>query len=123
MRKAVWTGKEAIEIVRDTNGQPRIIRQDDVRIRITTAGVCGTDVHIWEGRISFAPPPLVLGHEFTGVVDECGPGVSGFAPGDRVKCDSVIGCGACDACRRGATQFCPTGAEFGITCNGGWTDY
>jgi threonine dehydrogenase-like Zn-dependent dehydrogenase len=123
MIKAVWTGTERLEIVDDKAGPPRITRPDEARIRITAAGVCGTDVHIWEGRLSYTAPPLVLGHEFTGVVEECGPQVRGFSPGDRVKCDSVVGCGDCAWCRRGATQFCRDGFEFGISHDGGWTQW
>jgi threonine dehydrogenase-like Zn-dependent dehydrogenase len=123
MMKAVWTGREQIEIRTDRNGPPTVAEDDQVRIRIRAAGVCGTDVHIWEGRLSFTDPPLVLGHEFTGVVDGCGSGVRGFHPGDRVKCDSVVGCGACEWCRSGATQFCPRGSEFGITRDGGWAEW
>jgi threonine dehydrogenase-like Zn-dependent dehydrogenase len=123
MMKAVWTGVEQIEIGKDRNGPPVVTEADQVLLRIRAAGVCGTDVHIWEGRLSFANPPLVLGHEFAGVVEKCGSGVRGFHPGDRVKCDSVIGCGVCDWCRRGATQFCPRGSEFGITRDGGWAEW
>jgi threonine dehydrogenase-like Zn-dependent dehydrogenase len=65
----------------------------------------------------------VLGHEFTGVVEEVGPGVERFSRGDRVKCDSVVGCGTCAWCRKGATQFCHDGAEFGITQDGGWSEW
>ena len=121
MIKAVWTGTEQLEIVDDRTGPPPVTRADEVRIRITAAGVCGTDVHIWEGRLSYTTPPLVLGHEFAGVVEECGPEVRNFSPGDRVKCDSVVGCGGCACCRRGATQFCASGFEFGISHDGAWT--
>src|SRR4051812_16837539 len=105
MKKAVWTGTE-ITISETHEGPPPLRRPDDVLLRIVAAGVCGTDVHIWEGRLAFAKPPIVLGHEFAGVVESCGPGVRGVVPGDRVKCDSVVGCGDCPSCRRGATQFC-----------------
>ena len=118
---ATWTGPERLEIVE--NRRPKETLGDhEVLLRITAAGVCSTDVHIWEGRLSFAKPPLTLGHEFTGIVEECGAGVSGLSNGDRVKCDSVVGCGVCGWCRRGATQFCPNGWEFGITRDGGWAD-
>ncbi len=122
MMKAVWTGT-GIDVVA-TNGEPPPLRApDDVRLRVSAAGVCGTDVHIWEGRLSFVKPPIVLGHEFAGVVDECGPEVRGIKAGDRVKCDSVVGCGQCCWCKRGASQFCPAGAEFGITMDGGWAEW
>jgi L-iditol 2-dehydrogenase len=57
------------------------------------------------------------------VVEECGPAVTRVRPGDRVKCDSVVGCGVCEWCARGATQFCPAGSEFGITRDGGWAEW
>ena len=121
MIQATWTGIERLEIIE--NGHRRTtLNKHQVRLRITAAGICGTDIHIWEGRLPFAKAPLVLGHEFAGIVEECGPGVNGFSAGDRVKCDSVAGCGICRWCRRGATQFCPKGWEFGITRDGGWTD-
>jgi threonine dehydrogenase-like Zn-dependent dehydrogenase len=123
MTEAIWLGREDVAIARARKEKPRGLDPGQVLLRITAAGVCGTDVHIWEGRLSFTKPPLVLGHEFAGVVEELGPGVRGFAPGDRVKCDSVVGCGNCDWCRRGASQFCPQGAEFGITQDGGWTEW
>ncbi len=123
LMKAVWTAAEQIRIVNDGHSPPAITRPDEVRIRIRAAGVCGTDVHIWQGRLSFAPPPLVLGHEFTGVVDGCGAAVRGFSPGDRVKCDSVVGCGDCEWCVHGTPQFCPRGSEFGITRDGGWAEW
>lgn len=123
MIKAIWSGRESLTIDDDGTGPPPVTTPDSVRIRISAAGVCGTDVHIWQQRIQFVPPPLVLGHEFTGVVEECGSAVRGLAPGDRVKCDSVVGCGHCDWCRKGATQFCTSGWEFGITRDGGWTEW
>jgi threonine dehydrogenase-like Zn-dependent dehydrogenase len=122
MKQAVWTGSE-INFTETQDSPPPPRRRDDVRLRILAAGVCGTDVHIWEGRISFAKPPIILGHEFVGVVDACGPDVRRVKPGDRVKCDSVVGCGQCPSCRRNATQFCPEAMEFGITVNGGWAQW
>jgi threonine dehydrogenase-like Zn-dependent dehydrogenase len=122
MKQAVWTGTE-IKITETHEDPPRLRRRDDVRLRITAAGVCGTDVHIWEGRLSFASPPIVLGHEFAAVVEACGPDVRRVAPGDRVKCDSVVGCGHCSWCLRDATQFCPEAVEFGITVDGGWAQW
>jgi threonine dehydrogenase-like Zn-dependent dehydrogenase len=93
-----------------------------VLLRVSAAGICSTDIHIIEDKVRFAPPPLVLGHEFAGWVEDCGPGVTAVAPGDRVKCDSVVGCGVCECCRQGATQFCAATSEFGITRDGAWAD-
>ena len=123
MRKVVWSGNGEIEFVQDGTGRPEVRNARDVRIRVTAAGVCGTDVHIIQGKVRFVDPPLVLGHEFAGVVEECGAAVTGVRPGDRVKCDSVCGCGECSWCAGGATQFCPSGSEFGITRDGGWAEW
>lgn len=121
MLAAVWTGQFQLHVnqTADTLG---LESPDSVRIRITAAGICGTDLHIWSGQLRFVDPPLVLGHEFAGIVEECGAAVRKVRPGDRVKCDSVVGCGQCERCVRGATQFCVAGSEFGITRNGGWTE-
>lgn len=123
MRKVVWRGTDQLEFLRDAAAPPALANLDDVLLRITAAGVCGTDVHILAGKLRFVEPPLVLGHEFAAVVEECGPAVRRVQPGDRVKCDSVVGCGACEWCARGATQFCPAGSEFGITRDGGWAEW
>jgi threonine dehydrogenase-like Zn-dependent dehydrogenase len=123
MRKAIWQGTGAVAFTQDAGGRPAIRSPHDVRLRITAAGVCGTDVHIIQGKLRFVDPPLVLGHEFAGIVEECGTAVSAVKPGDRVKCDSVCGCGSCDWCRAGATQFCAAGSEFGITRDGGWAEW
>lgn len=123
MRKAVWQGDGKVAFVQDGKGRPAPGGDHEVLIRVTAAGVCGTDVHIIQGKLRFADPPLVLGHEFAGVVEECGPAVTRVKPGQRVKCDSVCGCGTCRWCSRGATQFCPAGSEFGITRDGGWAEW
>src|SRR6266498_2290262 len=123
MRKVIWQGNEKLAFVRDGTERPPIGDSREVRLRVTAAGVCGTDVHIIQGRLRFVDPPLVLGHEFTGVVEECGAAVTRVRPGDRVKCDSVCGCGSCAWCAEGATQFCTAGSEFGITRDGGWAEW
>ena len=123
MRKVTWGGTGKVEFSQDGAGRPEVRNSRDVRIRVTAAGVCGTDVHIIQGKVRFVDPPLVLGHEFAGVVEECGAGVTRVRPGDRVKCDSVCGCGECSWCADGATQFCPSGSEFGITRDGGWAEW
>ncbi|MFB3828506.1 MAG: zinc-binding dehydrogenase [Bryobacteraceae bacterium] len=123
MRKGIWQGGGKVGFVEDQAPPPPLADAHSVRIRVTAAGVCGTDVHIIQGKVKFADPPLVLGHEFAGVVEECGLAVTRVKPGQRVKCDSVCGCGACAWCWRGATQFCPAGSEFGITRDGGWAEW
>lgn len=123
MRKVVWRGLNQLDVVEDRQEPPGSLPAGHVLVRVAAAGVCSTDLHIIEGIVSFVPPPLVLGHEFCGRVEACGEQVTKVRPGDRVKCDSVVGCGVCAWCRRGAVQFCPTGYEYGITHDGAWTDW
>ena len=87
--------------VRDMEKRP--LAADEVRIRVMACGVCGTDVHIYHGEAGSAEvtPPVVLGHEYAGIVEEVGADVKGLAPGDHVAVDPNIYCGACTPCRDG----------------------
>jgi threonine 3-dehydrogenase len=93
---------------------------------VKRAGVCGTDLHIvgWDrwsqGRIK---PPVTLGHEFVGEVVEVGAGVSEFATGDRVACESHIVCHHCVACRTGNAHVCENTRILGVDVNGGFAEY
>src|SRR5688500_6474457 len=77
--------------------------------------------HRWP--VCFCKPPLVLGHEIAGIVEQTGPAARKLAAGDYVKCVSVVGCGHCSWCLQGATQVCPTGSELGITADGDWAEW
>jgi S-(hydroxymethyl)glutathione dehydrogenase/alcohol dehydrogenase len=80
-------------------------RTGELRLRMLAAGICGSDAHVLEGRFP-APVPGVCGHEGVGVVDEVGPGVTGFAAGDTVLQVFVGSCGTCRSCRLGRRTFC-----------------
>ena len=122
MQRITWTGIDTLDYTPDAPppGDPG---PGEVLVRVTASGLCGTDVHVIQGRVRFTEPPHVLGHEITGIVEETGDGVTSLRPGDRVTVDSVVGCGTCGFCRRGATQFCPDGDEIGQTVPGGMQDY
>ena len=72
----------------------------DVIVRITSSAICGTDLHMFDGRTG-AQAGLVLGHEPLGVVEQAGPGVRTMSRGDRVVIPFTIQCGECEQCRRG----------------------
>jgi L-iditol 2-dehydrogenase len=93
----------------------------DVVIRPAFCGLCGTDLELRDGLVdpAFVRYPLTLGHEWSGVVEAVGAGVSGIEPGDRCVAECIIPCGACRACRAGATNVCTTYAELGFTHEGG----
>ncbi|MEV7844212.1 NAD(P)-dependent alcohol dehydrogenase [Streptomyces cyaneofuscatus] len=85
----------------------RDLRADDLAVRIDYCGVCGTDLHALDGHDGEAGHRLVPGHEFTGVVTETGPDVSGFAVGDPVAVGNIVdSCGRCAMCRAGQENFC-----------------
>ncbi len=98
----------------------------EVRVRVAAGGVCGTDVHIYRGAPELArllQPPVVLGHEISGVVDAVGEGVTRVGVGDRVSLESHIPCGACYPCRLGRTHVCRHTGYPGVTRDGGFADY
>jgi glutathione-independent formaldehyde dehydrogenase len=103
MRAVVWKGpgKVSVEQVPD----PRVESATDVLVRISTAGICGSDLHMYEGRTA-AEPGVVLGHENMGVIEEVGAAVKGLAKGDRVVLPFNVSCGTCFNCARGFTNAC-----------------
>src|SRR5262245_38949105 len=76
-------------------------RTDEVLIRVAACGICGSDVHGYDGSSGRRIPPLVMGHEAAGTVEAVGSAVKNFAMGDRVTFDSTVYCGECANCRRG----------------------
>jgi threonine dehydrogenase-like Zn-dependent dehydrogenase len=94
----------------------------EVLVRVTVCGVCGTDaVEFDRGLLS--TPPVVLGHEFTGVVERLGEGVAAPAVGATVVCGAGISCGRCKQCRRGRTNLCSTYRTAGLQVDGGLAGY
>ena len=81
---------------------------DEIKIRVAWCGLCGTDVHKFQGKngASVVVPPIILGHECSGVVTAVGPECKYFKPGDRVACDPSYGCGKCSWCQQGFPNFC-----------------
>ncbi len=94
----------------------------EVLVRIRRAGVCGTDLHIYEGTHPFLEYPRVIGHELSGEVEETGPGCA-IAVGQRVFVIPYLSCGVCVACRRGKTNCCQRIAVLGVHIDGGMADY
>jgi 2-desacetyl-2-hydroxyethyl bacteriochlorophyllide A dehydrogenase len=93
---------------------------NQVLVRLTHSGVCGTDLHIFEGAIPVRHP-LIMGHEMVGEVVEGGG--DAFPRGQRVIVDPAIYCGMCVNCRAGQTNLCPNGSLLGRDANGGFAEY
>jgi len=105
-------------------GEPEI-RPDEVLIRVRRAGICGTDLHIYnwdEWSQSRIRPPLVLGHEFMGEVVETGDLVENVARGDRVSAEGHLVCGHCELCRTGRSHVCRETSIIGIDRDGAFAE-
>src|ERR1041385_1913030 len=100
----------------------RPLRSDEVLVKVDACGVCGTDVHIVEGS-SRSTPPVVIGHEYAGIVEDSSNTVEGWKPGKRVAVDPTISCGACFFCRRGLVPLCSNLLALGVDIDGGMAEY
>jgi L-iditol 2-dehydrogenase len=89
---------------------------DEVLIRVAACGVCGSDVHGYDGSSGRRIPPIVMGHEAAGTIAAVGTGVADFAEGQRVTFDSTIYCGACAYCARGEVNLCDNRQVLGVSC-------
>jgi L-iditol 2-dehydrogenase len=100
----------------------------EIKIRIEAIGICGTDLHIYEGSFPYFNPPVILGHEFSGVIVEIGRNVKNIKNlniGDRIVVlpSAAVICGNCEYCRSGNFIFCSTRKGMGHGVNGGMTEY
>jgi threonine dehydrogenase-like Zn-dependent dehydrogenase len=95
----------------------------EVVVKVEASGVCGSDLHGYLGKSLNRKPPLVMGHEFAGVVASVGEAVRGLAAGTAVTVYPLIACGQCPACRRGETSQCPSRQLIGIHRPGGFAEY
>lgn len=122
MRASFFLGNKTFEVREQELPRAGV---GEVVIRNMACGVCGTDVHIYHGELGSADvtPPVVLGHEYSGVVTEVGEGVTSLRPGDHVTVDPNIYCGKCDYCRVGKKQLCEHMEAIGVTRNGGFAEY
>lgn len=103
MKAAVIHGPGAITY--DTVDDPRIKENDDIILKVTSTAICGSDLHIFSGGIP-QPRPMVLGHEFMGIVEEVGKGVTSLKRGDRVVVPFPIACGSCFFCNHELPGHC-----------------
>ncbi|ATY85382.1 alcohol dehydrogenase [Kyrpidia spormannii] len=102
-------GQVSVESVED----PKILQPGDALIRVTTAAICGSDLHLYHGRIPGVLPGMIMGHEYVGIVEEVGSAVSAVRKGDRVVGAFHVACGHCRACRSGYFNQCSQGGVLG----------
>ena len=122
MKSAVFYGKHDLRV--EEHEMPKV-GPKDVLIQVKACGVCGTDVHIYEGDKGAAEvtPPTILGHEFSGVIAVVGSEGTNYKAGDRVCIDPNCYCGACEPCRNGVVHYCEHMIGYGTTVNGGFAEY
>ncbi len=123
MKAVVWQGKREVGVQEVPDAE--ILEPTDVLMRVTSTAICGTDLHIYEGRMG-DPTGMVIGHEPLGTVEEVGSAVVNVRPGDRVVVPTHICCGFCAACAVGRNPEClinnpgSAGAAYGYPGMGGY---
>src|SRR6266699_314177 len=110
MKSAVYRGEKQVEVTDVPKAS--ISNATDALVKVTLAGVCGSDLHIYEGRIP-GTEGWGMGHEFVGVVEDVGPEVRRFKKGDRVVSSFFVACGHCHYCLRGWFNQCVQRGAFG----------
>ncbi|WP_314061960.1 zinc-dependent alcohol dehydrogenase family protein [uncultured Vagococcus sp.] len=122
MKSAVFYGEKKLSV--EERKRP-VVSMGEVLIEVKACGICGTDVHIFEGDEGAAPTPenTVLGHEFAGIVTEIGEGVKELRVGDRVAVDPNALCGSCYFCQRGEGHYCEHMVGTGTTVDGGFSQF
>ncbi|PQE28781.1 S-(hydroxymethyl)glutathione dehydrogenase protein [Rutstroemia sp. NJR-2017a WRK4] len=102
MKALVWMGKNSVEV--QEVPKPRVVEDRDVILKVTGSTVCGSDLHLLHGTVIEMEKGDILGHEFCGVVESKGPGVTGLEIGDRVVASFQIACGDCESTNRNTIQ-------------------
>jgi len=117
MKAAVWKGPEQLDV--EEMPIPTVKDPYDVQIKVAACGVCGTDVHMLDGKFPMFSPPRVIGHEYVGTVAAVGSAVTKLAVGDRVAVEQGLPCGRCYYCRDGRENLC----ESRLAHPGGFADF
>jgi alcohol dehydrogenase len=113
MRGIVFNAPRDVSV--ETVPDPAIVEPEDAIVRVTKAGICGSDLHVYNHGDAFGfTPGCRLGHEFVGVVEEVGPGVGTVRPGQKVASPFWISCGECHFCRKGLQTSCVKGGAYGF---------
>ncbi len=104
MKAVVWRGKHNVQV--EDVPAPQIEKPTDAIVRVTSTAICGSDLHLYDRAVLGMRRGDIMGHEFMGVVEATGPGVTHVSPGDRVIVPFVIACGECEWCRAGEQSLC-----------------
>lgn len=113
MKALLLTDYEQMEV---TDVDEPDVGPEDVLIQVEACGICGSDIHGFDGSTGRRIPPLIMGHEAAGIVVETGEGVTDLPNGTRVTFDSMVSCGRCDFCERGKINLCDNRMVLGVSC-------
>lgn len=117
MRALVYTEPSRVELREVSEPEPG---PDDVLVAVSVCGICGSDIHGFQGKSAIRVPPAIMGHELVGTVAGAGRDVQGVAEGQRVTVQPVVGCGRCDLCLCGRPNICPRRQLIGGQRPGGF---
>lgn len=125
MKALVLTAPSTLAVQEVPTPQPAA---NEVLVRVRACGICGSDIHGWDGSSGRRRPPLIMGHEAAGELAAVGRDVMAFRAGDRVTFDSTVYCGACEECRAGRINLCTNRRVLGVappeyTQNGAFAEY
>ena len=130
MKAAVYYGPNKVEVADVPEPEPAA---GTVKVKVGFNGICGTDLHEYYAGPIFVPTephpltgralPLTIGHEFSGTITDVGPGVTGYAAGDRVAIEPIYRCGKCPPCRAGNYNICQRIGFHGLMSDGGMAEY
>lgn len=120
MRALVYEGDKTLSI---KNKRIPKIGKGECLIRVAYAGICGSDLLLWNGGYPRVKPPLTIGHEFSGIIEQVGDPSSSLVKGDRVVVEPLITCNQCDSCKKGNYNICDKLNLIGIDKDGGMAKY
>ncbi|MFC3773723.1 galactitol-1-phosphate 5-dehydrogenase [Paenibacillus sp. GCM10012303] len=120
MKALVYEGPKLLNI-RDV--PLPVLQPGEVLVRVALAGICGSELSGYLGHNSLRKPPLVMGHEFAGVIERCTPGEPVFRAGDRVTVNPLVTCGVCSYCASGRSQLCADRSLLGAHRPGAFAEF
>jgi threonine dehydrogenase-like Zn-dependent dehydrogenase len=120
MKSLVWTAAEKMEFKDIERPRPQI---NEVLLRVQAVGICGSEIEGYLGHNSLRIPPLVMGHELCGRVEELGEGASAGLLGQKVVVNPLLYCGICVSCRKGLTNLCSSRSIIGVHRSGAFAEW
>ena len=120
MRALIYNDWNSVETLETPKPTPQ---SGEALIRVEACGICGSELETFRNRSPRRTPPLILGHEFCGVVETVGPHTSAAVSGDRIVANSVVSCRECDPCKRGDSNLCVNRKVFGMHMPGAIAEY